>query len=445
MKLIALVGKPNVGKSTLFNRLVGRRQAIVVPVAGLTRDRNIAQVERRGYRYLLMDTGGFEPEVKEGIRAKMKEQSQLAVEEADIILFVLDRLSGLTEQDKEIYHYLVQSGKPVYLVVNKVDGETHEAGTGEFYELGAKEIFTVSAEHGRGVNDLFDRLVEDHPDLAGDPAEEEEERISIALLGRPNAGKSSLANAFLGHNKQIVDDEPGTTRDPVDNDFTFYGQKLKLIDTAGLKRKARVSLQVDHYSMVGAIRSIERCDVGILVIDATAGVVEQDARIGGYIEEAGKGVVIVVNKWDLVAKDSKTMHKMEEEIRAELQFLSFAPILFVSAKEGQRVPKVLEAAIRVFESCRKRVKTADCNKVLAEITVRHSPPGKAGRKTRLYYASQVSIRPPTFVVHTNDPDTIVESYRRYMVQQLRHYFGFEGTPIRVLWRDKNKKKEGEEE
>jgi len=443
MKLIALVGKPNVGKSTLFNRLVGRRQAIVGAQPGLTRDRNLATVDRRGYRYFLMDTGGFEPNVTEGMPAKMKEQSRLAVEEADVILFVLDRQSGLTEQDREIYRYLAQSGKSVYVVVNKVDGDNHEAGIGEFYELGAEEVFSVSAEHGRGVGDLFDTIALAHPDIESSEKKRDDELLSIALLGRPNAGKSSLSNAFLGTNKQIVDSTPGTTRDPIDNDFQFHGEQIRLIDTAGLKRKARVSQQVDHYSMVGSIRSIERCDVGVLVIDASLGVVDQDARIGGYIDQAGKGVVIVINKWDLVEKDSKSMKKMEEAVREKLEFLAYAPIVFVSAVNGQRVPKILEAAQKVFEQCKRRVSTSDFNRVLAEVTLRHSPPGKGARTTRLYYGSQVSTRPPTFVIHTNDPSALIESYKRFLVKQVRHYFGFEGTPLRIFWRDKNKSKQDE--
>jgi len=438
--MIALVGKPNVGKSTLFNRLVGRRQAIVGAQPGLTRDRNLATVERRGFRYLLMDTGGFEPEVTEGIPAKMKEQSRLAVEEADVILFILDRQSGLTEQDREIYRYLAQSGKSVYVVVNKVDGDNHESMIGEFYELGAEEVFAVSAEHGRGVGDLLDTVALKHPDIEAEKEEKSDELLSIALLGRPNAGKSSLSNAFLGENKQIVDATPGTTRDPIDNDFQFHGEKIRLIDTAGLKRKARVSQQVDHYSMVGSIRSIERCDVGILVIDGTIGVVDQDARIGGYIDDAGKGVVIVVNKWDLVDKDSRTMKAMEQSIREKLEFLAYAPILFVSAVTGQRTPKVLEAAQKVFEQCKRRVSTSDFNRVLSEVTLRHSPPGKGARKTRLYYGSQVSTRPPTFVIHTNDPGALLESYKRFLAKQLRQYFGFDGTPLKIFWRDKNKSK-----
>ncbi|MDT8446923.1 MAG: ribosome biogenesis GTPase Der [bacterium] len=441
MKLIALVGKPNVGKSTLFNRLVGRRYAIVGAQPGVTRDRNIAPVDRKGYRYLLMDTGGFEPEAVEGIPAKMKEQSRLAVEEADIILFVMDRSSGLTVNDKDIYRYLSQSEKPVYVVVNKVDSDKHEEGLGEFYELGAETLFDVSAEHGRGISELLEFLGEQHPEILNPDDPREDDALSIALLGRPNAGKSSLANAFLGENKQIVHDEPGTTRDPVDNYFQFQGQRIRLIDTAGLKRKARVSQKVDQYSMAGSIRSIERCDVGLLVIDATEGVVEQDARIGGYILERGRGVVIVVNKWDLVAKDSKTLQKMERDIRDRLEFLAFAPILFVSAMTQQRVPKILEAAMAVFEQYQKRVRTADFNKVLEEVTLRHQPPGRAGKKPRLYYGAQVSIKPPSFVIHTNEPDLLSESYRRFMVNQLRYYFGFEGTPINVFWRAKNKKQE----
>ncbi|OGG96020.1 MAG: ribosome biogenesis GTPase Der [Candidatus Lambdaproteobacteria bacterium RIFOXYD2_FULL_50_16] len=446
MKLIALVGKPNVGKSTLFNRLVGRRQAIVGAEPGVTRDRNISLVQKKGLRYLLMDTGGFEPEAEEGIETKMREQSRLAVEEAEIILFVLDRQSGLTEQDREIYQYLRSSQKPLYLLVNKTDGDSHEADLGEFYELGAADLFAVSGEHGRGLGDLLERLAEDHPDLIFEEDEDArpEEIMSIALLGRPNAGKSSLANAILGENRLIVHHEAGTTRDPVDQEFRFQGNNLRLIDTAGLKRKARVSQQVDHYSMVGSIRSIERCDIGLLVIDATAGVVEQDARIAGYIVERGRGLVVVVNKWDLIEKDSKTLKKMEQEIRDQLNFIDWAPILFVSALNNQRVPKLLEKALEVYEQYCKRVKTADLNRILEEVTLRHNPPGKRGRRTKIYYGTQVSIRPPSFVFHTNDPTSINQSYHRFMSNQLRQYFGFEGTPIHLFWRDRSGNKKNED-
>lgn len=438
MKLIALVGKPNVGKSTLFNRLVGRRQAIVGAQPGVTRDRNVAPVERKGYRYLLMDTGGFEPEAEAGIPAKMKEQSRLAVEEADLILFVMDRTSGLTEQDRDIYRFLAQASKPVYVVVNKVDGDKHELDLAEFYELGAEEVFGISAEHGRGLGDLLERLSERHPEIIEPEDNRPEEYLSIALLGRPNAGKSSLSNAFLGENKQIVHDEPGTTRDPVDNHFRYQNRAIRLIDTAGLKRKARVGLKVDQYSMAGSIRSIERADLCLLVIDATEGVVDQDARIGGYIVERGRAVVIVVNKWDLLEKDSKTLHLFERDLHEKLDFLSFAPIVFVSALTKQRVPKILDEALKVDEQYRRRVQTADFNRVLEQVTLRHQPPGKAGKKTRLYYGAQVSTRPPSFVVHVNEPKNLGESYRRFLVNQLRHYFGFDGTPIQVFWRAKSK-------
>lgn len=446
MKLFALVGKPNVGKSTLFNRLARKRLAIVDEKPGITRDRNTALVDYKGHRFILMDTGGFEPGVKEGIPQKMREQSQLAVEEADAIIFMLDRLSGWTIQDQGIFSFLRNSTKPVYFVVNKVDGETHEADTAEFFESGVDEIFSVSAAHGRGVMELLERMSEQFPEIINDSnGRADDDMMSISIVGRPNVGKSSLINYFLGEAKQIVHDAPGTTRDPVDNICKYHGNTIRLIDTAGIRKKSRVSQRVDKYSMIAAIKSIERSDVVLLIIDATVGVVEQDARIAGYILERGKALVIIVNKWDLVPdKDSNTLEIMRQNIRDKLEFLNFAPIIFVSAKSGKRVPSILQKSLEVYEQYTKRIQTADVNKILESITARHTPPSKGKRKTRIYYGTQVAVKPPGFVFTSNNPDAINTSYQRFVVNQLRHFIGFEGTPIRVFWRDKSKKNLGEE-
>ncbi|MCP4295189.1 MAG: ribosome biogenesis GTPase Der [Proteobacteria bacterium] len=446
MKLFALVGKPNVGKSTLFNRLAKKRLAIVDEKPGITRDRNTAIINYKGHKFILMDTGGFEPDVKEEIPQKMKEQSRLAVEEADAIIFMLDRLSGWTSQDQEIFSFLRTSTKPIYFVVNKVDGESHELDTTEFYESGVNEIFNLSAAHGRGLMDLLERMGENFPEIINNADDRAvDELMSISIVGRPNVGKSSLTNYFLGEAKQIVHDAPGTTRDPVDNICKYHGISIRLIDTAGIRKKSRVSQQVDKYSMIAAIKSIERSDVVLLVLDATTGVVEQDARIAGYILERGKALVIIVNKWDLVSdKDSNTLENMRQNLRDKLDFLSFAPIIFVSAKSGKRVPAILQKSLEVYEQYTKRVQTSDVNKILESMTARHSPPSRGKRKTRIYYGTQVAVKPPSFVFTSNNPDAINTSYQRFVVNQLRHFIGFDGTPIRVFWRDKSKKNTGEE-
>ena len=433
------------GKSTLFNRLAGKRLAIVNEQPGVTRDRNTAIVEYKGFSFILIDTGGFEPDSKEVIPRKMKEQSQLAVEEADGIIFLSDKNSGWTPQDQSIFDFLRRSKKPVYLSVNKIDSSKHEQEIAEFYESGCSEVFPLSAEHGNGVVSLLERISEDFPDIMVQPGEAESDSlISVAIVGRPNVGKSSLVNQFLGKDKQIVHDEPGTTRDPVDNYIKYFGKTYRLIDTAGIRKKSRVSYVVDKYSMVAALKSIERSDVVLMLIDASEGVVEQDARIAGYVLDRGKGIVLLVNKWDLVEKDGKTMEKMKAEIFEKLRFLEFAPIIFVSAKTGQRIGKIMETVQEVYTEYTKRIQTSDLNKIMESITARHTPPSKSGRNTKIFYATQVSTAPPSFIISTNNPKSINLSYRRYMAGQFRYYFGFKGTPIRIFWREKSKKDRKEE-
>ncbi len=446
MKIFALVGKPNVGKSTLFNRFAKKRLAIVHEQPGITRDRNTAIINYKGFSFILIDTGGFEPETREIIPQKMKEQSQLAIEEADGIIFLLDKHSGWTPQDQSIFDLLRKSKKPVYFAVNKIDSPKHEQEIAEFYESGCSEIFAISAEHGIGVYDLLESIRQDFPEISDDFSDgsEDEDITSVAIVGRPNAGKSSLVNQFLGQAKQIVHDEPGTTRDPVDNYCKHFGKSYRLIDTAGIRRKARVSFLVDKYSMVAALKSIERSDVVLLMIDATEGIVEQDARIAGYVLDRGKGIILIVNKWDLVEKDGKTMDEMKTDIRDKLKFLEFAPMIFVSAKTGQRVGKIFELVNEVNSECKKRIQTSDLNQIMQTVTARHTPPVKGGKRTKIFYSTQVSTRPPCFVISTNNPKAINSSYRRYIVKQFRYYFGFTGTPIRILWRDKTRKTSQEE-
>ncbi|MCP4750344.1 MAG: ribosome biogenesis GTPase Der [Proteobacteria bacterium] len=442
MKIFALVGKPNVGKSTLFNRLAKKRLAIVDEQPGVTRDRNMAVIDTKGYKFILIDTGGFEPESKEAIPRKMKEQSQLAVEEADGIVFLLDGRSGWTPQDQGIYDYLRRSEKPLYFTINKIDGDKQEQGTAEFYESGTSEIFPVSAEHGRGVTGLLEAMARDFPEISDNSKTDDgdDSIIAVSIVGRPNAGKSSLVNHFLGKTKQIVHEKPGTTRDPVDNYCKYHGQSIRLIDTAGIRRKSRVSLVVDKYSMIAALKSIERSDVVLLTIDATEGVVEQDARIAGYIVERGKSLVLVINKWDLVIKDNQTMDTMKQEIRDKLKFVDFAPMVFVSAKTGQRIPTILEKVLQVYREYSKRVQTSDLNNILQSIVARHTPPLTGRKVTKFYYTTQVATRPPSFIITSNFPDSINLSYRRFVTSQFRYFFGFEGTPIRIFWRDKSLKK-----
>lgn len=446
MKVFALVGKPNVGKSTLFNRLSKKRLAIVDETPGVTRDRNMSMIDYKGYQFMLIDTGGFEPESKEIIPRKMKEQSQLAVEEADGIIFLLDKFSGWTHQDREIYEFLRRSEKPLYFAVNKIDHPNHEQEIAEFYESGTEQIFAVSGEHGVGVPTLLESMAEDFPEIIdkGTDSNEDKDTISISFVGRPNAGKSSLVNHFIGSTKQIVDDTPGTTRDPVDNYCRYHQQNLRLIDTAGIRKKSRVSMKIDKYSMIAALKSIERSDVALLVIDATEGVVEQDARIAGHVVERGKALILVVNKWDLIEKDGKTLDKITREIRDKLKFLDYAPIIFVSAKTGKRVSNILDKVQIVYKEFSKRIQTSDLNQILQSITARHTPPVTGRKATKLYYAAQVSVRPPTFMITANYPKSVNLSYRRYVIAQFRHFFGFEGAPIRILWRDRSKKNPNED-
>ena len=445
MRVFALVGKPNVGKSTLFNKLARRRIAIVNEQPGVTRDRNTAVINYRGYHFMLVDTGGFDPDSKEVITQKMKEQSRLAVEEADGIIFLLDKYLGWTPQDQDIYNYLRRSKKPIYFTVNKIDNQKHLDEISEFYESGAERIFPISGEHNRGINTLLEAMGEDFEEIRSEnEAKKADDILSIAIVGRQNAGKSSIVNHLLGETKQLVDNAPGTTRDPVDNFCKHYGQTFRLIDTAGIKRKSRVSLIIDKYSIIAAIKSIERADVVLLIIDATEVVVEQDARIAGYVLERGKSMIIVVNKWDLVKKDSKTLGRIRGKIKDQLSFVSYAPIIFVSAKTGQRVSTILEKVKTVYQQYSKRIRTADINRIVQTIVSRHTPPSRGHRKTKIFYAAQVAVCPPSFAIMTNNPDGINLSYQRVVTNQFRHYFGFTGTPIKIFWREKSKKSPIEE-
>jgi len=434
--IVAIVGRPNVGKSTLFNRLVGRRKAIVDDMPGVTRDRNYAQVDRFDVPFTLIDTGGFEPVSDDRMLQQMREQSQLAMEEADVILFIMDARQGLIPADREVAEMLRKVDKPVFFVLNKVEGEKQEAELGDFYALGVDNLYPISAEHNRGVDDLMDEVLASFP-RTGD-AEEDEDVTRIAVVGRPNVGKSSLVNRLLGYERVVANPVPGTTRDSVDSYFTCNKKRFQLIDTAGIRRKGRISLKVEKYSAVDALRSLDRADVALIVLDAEEGITDQDIRIAGYACEAGRACILVVNKWDLVKKDNSSTGKFTENLRIELKYLSYAPIVFVSALSGQRTGKILQMVNEVMEDYTKRISTSDLNRIFREAITSHHHPLHQGRRVKFYYATQVGTKPPKFAVFTNSPEGIQESYERYLANRFREAFGFSGTPIRFLFRGRER-------
>jgi len=436
--VIAIVGRPNVGKSTLFNRIAGGKKAIVENEPGVTRDRNYADVEWEDHSFTLIDTGGFEPVSKDRLFVQMREQVQLAMDEADAILFVMDGKEGLSPSDKDIADILRRQRKPVFYVVNKIDGPKHEDRALDFYGLGVDPLYSVSAEERYGVGDLMDDVVKVLPKATEEALDQE--ATKVAVVGRPNVGKSSLINQFLGYKRVIVDEAPGTTRDAIDTMFEKDGKRYVLIDTAGIRRKNRISLRLEQYSIVEALRTIDRCDVAILVMDSREEVTDQDARIGGFIHEKGKGCVLVMNKWDLVEKESDTMMEFEERVKESLKYLHYAPIVFISAMTGQRISKVLETVDRVAEQTKKRIATSELNKHFGRWVTDLSPPLYRNRAVKMNYITQVSTAPPTFVISTNYPQSIHFSYERYLLNKMRRQFGFEGTPIRFLFRKKAKQR-----
>jgi len=435
--LVAIVGRPNVGKSTLFNRIVGGKKAIVWNEPGVTRDRNYADVQWDERPFTLVDTGGFEPVSKERIFVQMKEQCELAMDEADAILFVMDGREGVTPSDKEIADILRRRGKPVFFVVNKIDGPKHEDKVFEFYALGASPLYSISAEEGYGISELMDEVVRVLP--APEEVEDRGEMTRVAVVGRPNVGKSSLINRLLGYRRVIVDEAPGTTRDPIDTPFERDGRKYLLIDTAGIRRKSRISLQLEKYSILQVFRTIDRSDVVLLVLDSTEGVTDQDARIGGLVHERGKGCILIANKWDLVKKESYAPQTFKKRIYDGLKELSYAPVLLVSALTGQHVPKILDQVDRVVEEGKRRIPTSQINRYLEGWVEGAPPPLYKNRSVRLNYMTQVSVAPPTFLIYTNFPEGIPSSYERYLTNRIRETFGFEGVPIRLVFRRKRRK------
>ena len=436
--IIAIVGRPNVGKSTLFNRIAGGKKAIVWDEPGVTRDRNYADVEWDECSFTLIDTGGFEPVSKDRIFIQMREQCQLAMDEADVILFMMDGKEGLTPSDKEIADILRKLNKPVFYIVNKIDGPKHEEKGLEFYGLGVEPLYSISAEHGYGVNGLMDEVLKALPSLTEEKWDQDVTKV--AVVGRPNVGKSSLINRLLGYKRLLVDEVPGTTRDAIDTFFKRDGKGYVLVDTAGIRRKSRIGLRLEKYSIVEALRTIDRSDVALLLLDSKEGVTDQDARIGGFIHEKGKGCILVVNKWDLIEKDSQTMVYYERDVRENLKYLSYAPILFISALKGQRVKKVLDAVDHVSEQAKKRIPTHQINKYFGKWVEKFPPPLYKNRSVKMNYITQVSTAPPTFVIYTNFPDGIHFSYERYLLNQMRGAFGFEGVPVRFRFRKKGKEK-----
>lgn len=432
--LVAIVGRPNVGKSTLFNRLAGMKKAIVEGLPGVTRDLNYIEVNRWDKPFLLVDTGGFEPIAKEGILAQMAEQCRLALDAADVIILLLDGKEGVTPSDHEIAHLLRQRAKKVLYVINKIDDLSHDQRTYEFFTLGVDTLYPISAQHNRGIDTLADALVETLPSPTVQE-ESAEQALRIAVVGRPNVGKSSIINGLLGYERAIVHDAPGTTTDSIDTPFNIGDRTYVLVDTAGIRRKSRIGLQLEKYSVIEAIKSIERADVVMIIVDARDGITEQDARIGGMVYDRGKGTLLVINKWDLF-EGTTTRDKFEQGLRSQVPFLEYAPVIFTSAITGAGLPRLLAAADSVAESRETRISTGRLNRWLLEISAHHSPPLYRKRRVSLSYMTQVSTRPPTFVIFTNFPTGVTDAYRRYMVNQLRDRFGFRGTPVRLLFRKK---------
>lgn len=433
--IVAVVGRPNVGKSTLFNRLAGKRISIVEDTPGVTRDRIYCQVEWLKYKFSLIDTGGIEPSSDEIIPKQMKRQAELAIETADVIMFMVDGKEGLTPSDYEVGEMLRASNKPIVLVVNKIDNTAMENNKYEFYNLGLGEPIAISASAGLGIGDMLD-VVTGHFEES-DEEDEEQDAIKVAIIGKPNVGKSSLLNRLSGEERSIVSDIPGTTRDAIDSFVQIGEDKFIFIDTAGIRKKSKVKEDVERYSVIRALTSIEKSDVCLVMLDGDELISDQDEKIAGYAHEEGKAIVIVVNKWDKVEKDDKTMNEYVKKIRTSLSFMSYAPVVFISAKTGQRINRMIEAIKSVYEQYTIRIKTGVLNEVINEAVMMKQPPIEKGKLLKIYYATQVAIKPPTFAVFVNYTNIIHFSYARYLENQLRQHFGLEGTPIKLLYRPKN--------
>ena len=441
--VVAIVGRPNVGKSSLFNYIIGRRISIVEDTPGVTRDRIYADTEWRGRKISLVDTGGIEPASEEVIPAQMRKQAEMAVELADVIVFMVDSKEGMTAADSEISSMLMRSGKPLVLCVNKVDniGEPPPE-IYEFYSLGIGDPVVVSATHGLGIGDLLDAVFEHLPEEADD--EVDEETLRVAIVGKPNAGKSSLINRILGENRVIVSDIAGTTRDAVDTFATINGRKFCFVDTAGMRKRGKITENIERYSIIRALDAVDRCNVCVIVVDATDGVTEQDTKIAGYANEKGKGIIIAVNKWDLVVKDTGTLEAYREQVLNSFNFIMFAPVLFISALTGQRVRNLYDTIVDVNTENRKRISTGMLNDVLNEAVAVVQPPSDKGKRLKIYYMTQVAVAPPTFCIFCNSEKLFHFSYLRYIENRLRKNFGFQGTPLVFKIREKSEKQASEE-
>ncbi len=429
---VAIVGRPNVGKSTLFNKIIKRRKAIVESHPGVTRDRNYEQIQWMDRSLMVVDTGGFDVTEEDDILKAAREQLRIALEEADLIVLVVDGREGPTYGDQVMVDMLRRSERPFLVGVNKIDSIKQEPLLAEFYSLGVDQLIPLSAEHSLGVGVLMDAAMELLPEA--EEMSEKEEGTKICIVGRPNVGKSSLVNKMIGQERVLVHHRPGTTRDSIDTRFSYQDKEYTIVDTAGIRRKGRVSVSLEKYSVIMALRSIQRVDVAILVTDAVEGITEQDSHIAGYVEEAGKGLIVAVNKWDAIEKDDRTIGRYAEEVREKLKFAPYAPIITVSALTGQRVTKVFPFIDQVVERHRKRISTSEVNIILEKAVERHHPPLYRGKPLKFYYASQVSTRPPTFVIFTNYPDGVHFSYKRFLENQFREAHDFTGTPIRLILR-----------
>ena len=437
-QMVAIIGRPNVGKSTLFNRIVGKKIAIVEDTPGVTRDRIIADTDWGRYRFALVDTGGIEPTADSGFLSYMREQAQTAIEMADVILMMVDGMAGVTADDHMVAELLRRSKKPVIICVNKIDNLQRMDLIYDFYELGMETVVGISASLGLGINDLLDETVK----YLKEPAtlEEEDSSISIAVIGKPNAGKSSLVNRLLGEDRLIVSDVPGTTRDAIDSELVRNGKKYTLIDTAGMRRKRSIEENsIERFGVLRSIAAIRRSDVVLMMIDGAQGLTEQDAKIVGLAHEDGKAIVIVINKWDIVEKDTHTMDKYTKDVYRELSFLTYAPVVYLSAKTGLRVEKLFETIDLVYEESKKRIQTGLVNEVLSEAVSMVEPPTDKGRRLRILFGTQASVQPPTFVLFVNDPLLMHFSYQRYLENYFRKTFGFTGTPIRFIIRKREER------
>ena len=437
--IVAIVGRPNVGKSTLFNTLAGERISIVKDTPGVTRDRIYADVTWLNYNFTLIDTGGIEPDSSDIILSQMREQAQIAIDTADVIIFLTDVHQGLQDSDSKVADMLRRSHKPVVLVVNKVDSfEKYMADVYEFYNLGIGEPFPVSAASMLGLGDMLDEVVKYFPDGAAE--EEEDETPKVAIIGKPNVGKSSLINKLAQEDRVIVSDIAGTTRDAIDTKIKFNGKEYTFIDTAGLRRKNKIKEEIERYSIIRAVSAVERADVVVIVIDATEGVTEQDAKIAGIAHDRGKGIIIAVNKWDAIEKNNNTVKEYTEKIRQILSFMPYAEILFISAKSGQRLPRLFEMIDIVIENNSLRVATGVLNEIVAEAVAMQQPPTDKGKRLKIYYITQAAVKPPTFVIFVNDKELMHFSYTRYLENRIRDTFGFRGTALKFIIRERKEEK-----